>query len=57
MVMDKRKIKWDKPALIYFSDAIRYIRKDSAQNAEKVKREILARIGDLSARPEVHATG
>ncbi|MCR6718702.1 MAG: type II toxin-antitoxin system RelE/ParE family toxin [Chitinophagaceae bacterium] len=53
--MKKRKIRWDKPALIYFSEAIRYIRKDSAQNAEKVKQEILARISELSVRPENHA--
>lgn len=53
--MKKRKIRWDKPALIYFSEAIRYIRKDSAQNADKVKEEILARISELSVRPEIHA--
>jgi plasmid stabilization system protein ParE len=53
--MKKRKIRWDKTALIYFSEAIRYIRKDSAQNADKVKAEILARINELSSRPELHA--
>ncbi len=52
--MKKRKIKWGKPALIYFSEAIRYIRKDSAQNADKVKEEILARISELSVHPEIH---
>ena len=53
--MKKRKIRWDKPALIYFSEAVRYIRKDSAQNADKVKEEILAKISKLSVRPEIHA--
>ncbi len=53
--MKKRKIRWDKPALIYFSEAIRYIRKDSIQNADKVKKEILVKISELSAHPELHA--
>ncbi len=53
--MKKRKIRWDKPVLIYFSEAIRYIRKDSVQNADKVKSKILARISELSLRPEMHA--
>ncbi len=53
--MNKRKIRWDKPALIYFSEAIRYIRKDSVQNAETVKKEILEHIKELSRRPEIHA--
>ena len=33
--MKKRKITWDKTALIYFSEAIRYIRKDSERNSNK----------------------
>jgi len=53
--MKKRKIIWDKLALIYFSDAIRYIRKDSPNNADKVKTEILEKISELSNHPEVHA--
>lgn len=52
--MKKRKISWDKPALLYFSEAIRYIRKDSDQNADKVKKEILAKIKELSVRPQIH---
>lgn len=55
MVMKERKIRWDKPALIYFREAINYIKKDSLQNAEKVKNEILASIKELSHRPEIHA--
>ena len=40
--------------MIYFKEAIRYIRKDSDQNAEKVKDEILVKIRELSTRPEIH---
>ncbi len=54
MVMMKRRIAWDKDALHYFRDAIRYIRKDSPQNADKVKKEVLAKINELSKRPEVY---
>ena len=53
--MTKRKISWDNSALIYFSEAIRYIRKDSPQNADKVKAEILEKISELSHRSEIHA--
>jgi plasmid stabilization system protein ParE len=52
--MNKRKITWDKQALHYFRDSIRYIRKDSPQNADKVKKEILEKINELSKRPEIH---
>ena len=54
MVMSKRKIRWDKAALLYFSEAIGYIRKDSPQNAHKVKEDILAKIRELTVRPEIH---
>lgn len=52
--MSKKKIVWDKKAIIYFSEAIRYIRKDSPQNAEKVKKEILKEIRMLAKKPEIH---
>jgi plasmid stabilization system protein ParE len=52
--MKKRKILWDKPALLFFRDAIQYIRKDSPQNADKVKKEILEKIRELSETPEIH---
>ncbi|HVS92939.1 MAG TPA: type II toxin-antitoxin system RelE/ParE family toxin [Mucilaginibacter sp.] len=52
--MKKRKITWDKQALHYFRDAIRYIRQDSPQNAGKVKMEILEKISELSKQPEAH---
>lgn len=52
--MKKRRILWDKVALHYFRDSIRYIRKDSPKNADKVKKEILEKISELSKRPEIH---
>ncbi len=52
--MNKRKITWDKQALNYFRESIRYIRQDSSQNADKVKKEILEKINELSKRPEIH---
>jgi plasmid stabilization system protein ParE len=52
--MKKRIVRWDKPEMIYFKDAIRYIRKDSDQNADRVKHEILLKIEDLSIRPHIH---
>ncbi|HEY9002395.1 MAG TPA: type II toxin-antitoxin system RelE/ParE family toxin [Mucilaginibacter sp.] len=52
--MIKRKITWDKQALNYFRESIRYIRQDSPQNADKVKKEVLEKIAELSMRPEIH---
>jgi plasmid stabilization system protein ParE len=52
--MGKRKISWDKQALHYFRETIRYIREGSPQNAEKVKKEVLEKIIALSTRPEIH---
>ena len=52
--MINRKITWDKQALSYFRDYIKYIRQDSPQNAEKVKNEILEKIGELSYRAEIY---
>jgi plasmid stabilization system protein ParE len=52
--MKKRKILWDKQALHYFRSAIQYIRKDSPQNADKVKSEVLEKIRELAVRPEIH---
>src|ERR1700761_9245363 len=54
MVTKRRRITWDKQALYYFREAIRYIRKDSPQHAEKVKEEILKKISELSEHPEIH---
>lgn len=41
--MRTRKVSWDKQAINYFRDAIKYIREDSPQNADKVKKEILGK--------------
>ena len=50
-----RKISWDKQALNYFRESISYIREDSPQNADKVKKEILEKIRELSDRPKMHS--
>ena len=55
MVVSKRKIRWDKTAVHYFRDAIRYIRKDSPQSADKVKNDILSIISALVNNTEIHA--
>lgn len=52
--MSKRKITWDKHALNYFRESIQYIRKDSPQNADMVKKEVLEKINELSKQPEIH---
>ena len=38
-----------------FNKAIDYIAKDSIQNAEKVRKEILQKIEDLSDNPEIYS--
>ena len=53
--MEIRKITWDKQAIIYFRETIKYIRRDSLQNAEHVKQDVLERISELAIRPEIHA--
>jgi plasmid stabilization system protein ParE len=52
--MSVRKINWDKQPVTYFKELVRYIRKDSPKNAEKVKKDILRSIKDLVQKPEVH---
>jgi plasmid stabilization system protein ParE len=49
----RRKINWDKQSVKYFREAIRYIQKDSPQNADKIKNEILKRISELAETPEI----
>lgn len=49
-----RKITWTKLAINQFNSAIKYIRKDSEQNADKVKAKILAKISELSTGRLVH---
>jgi len=48
------RIVWDKNALKYLRSAIEFIRKDSPQNAEKVKKDIIASVIALTDNPERH---
>ena len=54
--MANRKIVWSKTALKQFEAAINYIGEDSIQNAEKVRREILEKIQNITANPEIYYT-
>ncbi len=49
-----RKISWDKQATIQLSKAISFVREDSPQNADKIKKEILGRIDNLVNAPETN---
>lgn len=48
----KRRISWDRVALIQFNKAIEYIAEDSIQNPEKVRVEILQKIEEIPGLPE-----
>jgi plasmid stabilization system protein ParE len=50
----KRKVTWTKRASRQFNAAIKNIRKDSEQNADKVKERVLKKIGKLSTAIAVH---
>ena len=52
--MTKRKVTWGKLAAREFNAAIKYIRKDSEQNADKVKEIILNKINGLADEKVVH---
>ena len=52
--MAKRKITWSKRAVRDFDAAIKYIRKDSEQNADKVKEVMLSKINSLTDDRAVH---
>jgi plasmid stabilization system protein ParE len=52
--MPKRKVTWSKRATRQFNAVIEYIRKDSDQNADKVKEKILAKINELAEDKTVH---
>ncbi len=54
--MAKWKITWSKTALKQFEDAINYIAEVSIQNAEKVRREILEKIENITNNPEINYT-
>ena len=53
-MVGKPKIIWDDDAKKFLKSALHYIRSDSPQNAEKVKREIKAIVRALSVNPERH---
>lgn len=54
MVTKKRKVTWTKLAAKQFAAAIKFIRKDSEQNAEKVKAVILDKIFSLHDDSLIH---
>ena len=54
MVEKSRQIVIDNEARNALREAYLYIKKDSAQNAEKVKTKILTSIKDLAKNPEKH---
>lgn len=45
-------IRWKQKAVNQFTDAIKYIEKDSPLNAKKFKKEILKKIDNLFFQPE-----
>jgi len=53
-VIKRRKITWTKQATKQLSEAIKFIRKDSDQNAEKVKTAILGKVVELEDDRLVH---
>ncbi len=52
--MGERKISWTKIATRQFNAAIKYIRKDSAMQADSVKVKILDKINKLSDDTSTH---
>lgn len=54
MVSTKRRVTIDREAKKSLRDAYGYIRKDSLQNADKVRGMILASIKKLIKNPELH---
>ncbi len=51
MVDNYYQIRWDTVALIQFKEIFVYIRKDSYQNALKVKKKILECVANLKSEP------
>ena len=49
-------IKWNKRAIDQLIRAVEYIEKDSVQNAEMVKNDLLTEISKLTAHPERYNT-
>ena len=52
--MKKRRVTWTKQALKQFNAAIKFIKKDSEQNADKVKAVLLDKINELSDDRIIH---
>jgi plasmid stabilization system protein ParE len=52
--MQRRKVTWTRQAVKQLNAAIKFIRKDSEQNADKVKEIILDKINGLSDDRIVH---
>lgn len=50
----ERTIRWTTTAIRQFNAAIEYIRRDSVQNAEKVRLLILAKVDPLRKGRQVH---
>ncbi len=51
MVIDSRKIIWDKQAYKHLKEIYDYVKKDSLSGAQKIKTEIYAAIERLPANP------
>jgi plasmid stabilization system protein ParE len=51
--MVNRTIRWDSVALKQFGVAIKYIARDSIQNAEKVQSDILRKIEEIPKNPKM----
>lgn len=54
MVKKNIKVIWDETARTQLKDAIEYIKQDSLQNAQNVKKDIIAASRSLSTYPEKH---
>jgi len=54
MVNRLLKIIWDIEARNNFYNAIVYIKEESPQNGEKVKRAIISKVNELKTNPEKH---
>jgi plasmid stabilization system protein ParE len=52
--MANRVTRWNKRALNQFNAAIKYIAKDSLQNAENARKDILSKTEKLTANPEIY---
>lgn len=51
-MVSNHKVIWDEEAVKYLKQAIRYIKKNSPKNADKVKKDILKSIKVLTNQPE-----